>query len=123
MIRRPPRSTRTDTLFPDTTLFRSSFSFSFFDSSDLGMPEESPHPLEVLPIQEVLARMTLGVSFTFFAVRINATTEVTEDSIPCTTPPNLRCQSQLGGGLIHGEGNRIDSIPLDRKSTRLNSSH
>src|SRR3546814_9639971 len=33
-------------------------------------------------------------------------------SIPCTTPPNRRCQSQLGGGLIHGEGNRIDSIPL-----------
>src|SRR3546814_7190786 len=25
MIRRPPRSTRTDTLFPDTTLFRSDF--------------------------------------------------------------------------------------------------
>src|SRR3546814_16588747 len=74
------------------------------------MPEEAPHPLEVWPIQEVLARMTLGVSFTFFAVRINATTEVTEDSIPCTTPPHLRCQSQLGGGLIHGEGHRIDSI-------------
>src|SRR3546814_4283129 len=27
MIRRPPRSTRTDTLFPYTTLFRSSFLF------------------------------------------------------------------------------------------------
>src|SRR3546814_5277046 len=26
MVRRPPRSTRTDTLFPDTTLFRSSYS-------------------------------------------------------------------------------------------------
>src|SRR3546814_11121164 len=26
MVRRPPRSTRTDTLFPDTTLFRSDFS-------------------------------------------------------------------------------------------------
>src|SRR3546814_18263069 len=25
MIRRPPRSTRTDTLFPDTTLFRSEY--------------------------------------------------------------------------------------------------
>src|SRR3546814_8486962 len=25
MIRRPPRSTRTDTLFPDTTLFRSRY--------------------------------------------------------------------------------------------------
>src|SRR3546814_16783918 len=29
MIRRPPRSTRTDTLFPYTTLFRSSALFSF----------------------------------------------------------------------------------------------
>src|SRR3546814_7254584 len=27
MIRRPPRSTRTDTLFPYTTLFRSDYSF------------------------------------------------------------------------------------------------
>src|SRR3546814_17784800 len=27
MIRRPPRSTRTDTLFPDTTLFRSVHTF------------------------------------------------------------------------------------------------
>src|SRR3546814_16747804 len=26
MVRRPPRSTRTDTLFPDTTLFRADFS-------------------------------------------------------------------------------------------------
>src|SRR3546814_6997264 len=31
MIRRPPRSTRTDTLFPYTTLFRSSISRSSFD--------------------------------------------------------------------------------------------
>src|SRR3546814_8681707 len=29
MIRRPPRSTRTDTLFPYTTLFRSDFALSF----------------------------------------------------------------------------------------------
>src|SRR3546814_8067835 len=34
MIRRPPRSTRTDTLFPYTTLFRSGFPES---SLDLGM--------------------------------------------------------------------------------------
>src|SRR3546814_16570590 len=32
MIRRPPRSTRTDTLFPYTTLFRS-----------LAVPEQEPH--------------------------------------------------------------------------------
>src|SRR3546814_2765331 len=30
MIRRPPRSTRTDTLFPYTTLFRSNHAFEFF---------------------------------------------------------------------------------------------
>src|SRR3546814_12091551 len=29
MIRRPPRSTRTDTLFPYTTLFRSAFQLAF----------------------------------------------------------------------------------------------
>src|SRR3546814_5735821 len=32
MIRRPPRSTRTDTLFPYTTLFRSGFEDRFLDA-------------------------------------------------------------------------------------------
>src|SRR3546814_6605347 len=35
MIRRPPRSTRTDTLFPYTTLFRSNYQ-DFGGSSDTG---------------------------------------------------------------------------------------
>src|SRR3546814_7306832 len=35
MIRRPPRSTRTDTLFPYTTLFRSSDYRSSEDTADL----------------------------------------------------------------------------------------
>src|SRR3546814_8218338 len=34
MIRRPPRSTRTDTLFPYTTLFRSSLPVEHFDRRD-----------------------------------------------------------------------------------------
>src|SRR3546814_10339235 len=33
MIRRPPRSTRTDTLFPYTTLFRSGVCFQAYDGS------------------------------------------------------------------------------------------
>src|SRR3546814_16202836 len=39
MIRRPPRSTRTDTLFPYTTLFRSGHPFltSYFRYSDVPM--------------------------------------------------------------------------------------
>src|SRR3546814_6209815 len=31
MIRRPPRSTPTDTLFPDTTLFRAADAFTLFE--------------------------------------------------------------------------------------------
>src|SRR3546814_8910076 len=34
MIRRPPRSTRTDTLFPYTTLFRSSAPMGVFHTAD-----------------------------------------------------------------------------------------
>src|SRR3546814_15963406 len=40
MIRRPPRSTRTDTLFPYTTLFRSAF------AADLGDAQRNPVVLE-----------------------------------------------------------------------------
>src|SRR3546814_6700063 len=36
MIRRPPRSTRTDTLFPYTTLFRSEIDFGGFDAGLVG---------------------------------------------------------------------------------------
>src|SRR3546814_7675260 len=38
MIRRPPRSTRTDTLFPYTTLFRSSAGLSMVSHSRMGCP-------------------------------------------------------------------------------------
>src|SRR3546814_11408791 len=37
MIRRPPRSTRTDTLFPYTTLFRSAFTASLVSGSIFGL--------------------------------------------------------------------------------------
>src|SRR3546814_14103443 len=39
MIRRPPRSTRTDTLFPYTTLFRSDQEFGELQCADLGPVE------------------------------------------------------------------------------------
>src|SRR3546814_6630886 len=41
IIRRPPSSTRTDTLFPDTTLFRSSGTLQLWRQSD-GCAERSP---------------------------------------------------------------------------------
>src|SRR3546814_6397518 len=37
MIRRPPRSTRTDTLFPYTTLFRSTHACNYLLANDIDM--------------------------------------------------------------------------------------
>src|SRR3546814_121193 len=46
MIRRPPRSTRPDTLFPDTTLFR----------SELAAPARYP----LMPLRDPIGRVVLG---------------------------------------------------------------
>src|SRR3546814_9155623 len=54
MIRRPPRSTRTDTLFPYTTLFRSPDDVKVFyaalckvlDSEDASLPPLADHQLQ-----------------------------------------------------------------------------
>src|SRR3546814_5063413 len=43
MIRRPPRSTRTDTLFPYTTLFRSEVAVVGHEEQALGVGVESAH--------------------------------------------------------------------------------
>src|SRR3546814_4471235 len=52
MIRRPPRSTRTDTLFPYTTLFRSSLlSGNLFPSRVTSQQQSTDHGLTALPRQ------------------------------------------------------------------------
>src|SRR3546814_14428473 len=55
MIRRPPRSTRTDTLFPYTTLFR----------SEMGWPERAKLPDPEDPSDLVLFDRNTGERFTF----------------------------------------------------------
>src|SRR3546814_10070302 len=54
MIRRPPRSTRTDTLFPYTTLFRSATAEDLPDASFAGQQETF---LNVVGIDDVLHKM------------------------------------------------------------------
>src|SRR3546814_16599943 len=76
MIRRPPRSTRTDTLFPYTTLFRSTWAGAI--------------------------------------------------SRPCLPTQPQRINSTLLTEKRYGHTNGCEPYPqpcLDRKSTRLNSSH
>src|SRR3546814_13429525 len=83
MIRRPPRSTRTDTLFPYTTLFRSGFDHICTRMGHLGLDRD-------------------GCYAEFFIQRADRVSVLPENmSFPL-------------GALME---------PVDRKSTRLNSSH
>src|SRR3546814_16093154 len=105
MIRRPPRSTRTDTLFPYTTLFRS----------------------------EAIVRRTAGDGDRFDGDR--AVEGVPESGGSTRTDNHFRWQRagvsqrlrvQPGVGRltsIDRTDRLLDGAELDRKSTRLNSSH
>src|SRR3546814_14081217 len=92
MIRRPPRSTRTDTLFPYTTLFRSRNGRSVSELADIDMPTlvipgmDERHPQA---LAEQLARLL---------------------------PQGKLATAAMSGSIVTAED-------LDRKSTRLNSSH
>src|SRR3546814_18904930 len=89
MIRRPPRSTRTDTLFPYTKLFRS------LDAS-------APH---LDPVQHGAEHVGGGAS-------LDLRGGAEHDAVP------QRRQVQA----LHVVGNGVVAA-VDRKSTRLNSSH
>src|SRR3546814_18059655 len=67
MIRRPPRSTRTDTLFPDTTLFRS----AGLDLQTRGTIEQAGRDISALPIAE----RDFGIVFQSYALFPNLTIE------------------------------------------------
>src|SRR3546814_10463181 len=54
MIRRPPRSTRTDTLFPYTTLFRSPSAEREFDTGPHEVTQGVPG-IVIMPIDHILA--------------------------------------------------------------------
>src|SRR3546814_13405138 len=93
MIRRPPRSTRTDTLFPYTTLFRSAVAEQRLDVL-VGPPRLRPGEHQVLDVAD-------------------ARHEVDAQQV---RKPEHREALRLGVA-VHGIGLK------DRKSTRLNSSH
>src|SRR3546814_18071643 len=98
MIRRPPRSTRTDTLFPYTTLFRSDLGASALAQPALGDEIVDPAlALGVAGIPVLHGRiLDLGI--------------LERDQFD-------HCRMELVF-VAHRRG-----AALDRKSTRLNSSH
>src|SRR3546814_14516123 len=99
MIRRPPRSTRTDTLFPYTTLFRSVFQ-DFFFATEAGAELERRAGGPV--VQNLTHTYTLTPTETAYLMSLGV------NAGPLLDAMNAR---------------RNISAPPDRKSTRLNSSH
>src|SRR3546814_6798850 len=98
MIRRPPRSTRTDTLFPYTTLFRS-----------LELRQHQPHLR--LRRGEPAAHVVVDPDIAIEGVEVVA---------------ELRHQLARRRGDVQRVGAGVDALTpglQDRKSTSLNSSH
>src|SRR5258708_38676552 len=95
MIRRPPRST----LFPYTTLFRSGFIYQLYGFGTIQelelLREAGFHPLEVIRSATLYGAQALG-----------------EDKRLGSIEPG-----KLADLVV------LEENPLDRKSTRLNSSH
>src|SRR3546814_5590533 len=120
MIRRPPRSTRTDTLFPYTTLFRST-------SDDIlgGTPvirgtrvpvyDVSAAVVAGRPIQRILDAWP---SLDAEKVRLAA---IYAEANPLRGRP--RVSGDLPEGATIVTDRRVPRRRKDRKSTRRNSSH
>src|SRR3546814_5256301 len=108
MIRRPPRSTRTDTLFPYTTLFRSVDAFEDLVVAIMRVAEVFGHLLRIVELGDGLGEMRLAG----------------EEDVLCAAG---QVDFVLLGGLGDGKGvihHRVSiANSIDRKSTRLNSSH
>src|SRR3546814_5020508 len=109
MIRRPPRSTRTDTLFPYTTLFRS-----------FGLEAGNGSRLQFLELIDEEGRRLAADLRILLAAAPGDLGEL-EDKLAI----GLGKRGNLIEGIAHGSGpfeNRGGG-KTDRKSTRLNSSH
>src|SRR3546814_8753031 len=131
MIRRPPRSTRTDTLFPYTTLFRSSQKEKHDDHRQHGAFDHRGHSTVILAlgiIDAVVKLLEMDLRILLFDLVQFFHGLVIDRYIRRT----LRLFQGKAGDLppIHqGHGALfrvlvpyVSNVTKDRKSTRLNSS-
>src|SRR3546814_4070646 len=76
MIRRPPRSTRTDTLFPYTTLFRSTFRTGGEEGiADIGMDETDFHSVHFSIFPGHFEQCLQALRLVFELIRQHATAD------------------------------------------------
>src|SRR3546814_12684484 len=104
MIRRPPRSNRTDTLFPYTTLFRSG-----------GYPGQ-----ESVARTHFLGQAKRGLALFECDAPLEAGQQVMDGD---RTLGAIASAATSGGQHLALAVLPLDAATADRKSTRLNSSH
>src|SRR3546814_2468772 len=118
MIRRPPRSTRTDTLFPYTTLFRSGVK--------AGLPDRrlrlslAAFRIDWRRIQQSVTLPNCGFSYVdnLGAARNRGV------ELALRSEPSRRLALDFSLGFVDARFRRdVGPTGADRKSTRLNSSH
>src|SRR3546814_19972050 len=139
MTRRTPRSTRTDTLFPYTTLFRSENNGQLdrvveglaSNEELLGRIQEG-QGLTRPELEILLSTAKLTLQDAIERHRDIAADPTMIDELAASFPPAMQKSHaqaiqdhQLRGEIIATElANRIvNRLGIDRKSTRLNSSH
>src|SRR3546814_7128449 len=121
MIRRPPRSTRTDTLLPYTTLFRS-------DVCALARIINRQGPPHGMTFQEIDTTKVNVLNNNNIVTRNFVSINLNPPGPPVVTPVIIGNPSGGGTGGTPPKGvgtftMQIATDNQDRKSTRLNSSH
>src|SRR3546814_5740092 len=145
MIRRPPRSTRTDTLFPYTTLFRSNpisllVQPAYNRKAAISVSNKIDHTGYYISVGLTDQQgVVLNDNFKHLSTRVNITSDLTDwFNVSVKGAYSLRDYSVSAAPLywgsqlspwasVYNEDGTYKHHPQtttsDRKSTRLNSSH
>src|SRR3546814_5348906 len=115
MIRRPPRSTRTDTLFPYTTLFRSG------DQRLARLAAEGLLGREEGEFGELLGDGAAALGAARGHVGPQSPRDAARVDAPMAVEASVLDREEGAGDMLR-QLRHLDRR-LDRKSTRLNSSH
>src|SRR3546814_2373315 len=122
MIRRPPRSTRTDTLFPYTTLFRAATDatrgqalerWQRLEPDNLAPRLHAGSAEDWLPQAGAYARLDMHYYEQLRWIQ----------AVLAAHPPRAAERAMFGGADMRPDEAAAIGAAGDRKSTRLNSSH
>src|SRR3546814_5353735 len=123
MIRRPPRSTRTDTLFPYTTLFRSIGPSRGGDDAQASIAARQQWGRSLpCPGTRALSRYP-GPRLAVVGRQADDWNVAHDDQLPAQPFRNGRIAGTGGTDRLLDDGKGSGRTGQDRKSTRLNSSH